>query len=397
MSRFRGRILRLFGVLVASLIFLTGCVDTSDEGGESGTSNEGGENGTSNEGGGDGSQKYHPFVDATSATPVPDLSAFDEQQPDDLPPRPELCTGLDDVSGLKPPDDAEPEQTEAGFEYSIEYVNSLDQKFMLTFRGGDKGLVKADVAETEVCLEATTSFKPWAEADAPPSLYEILLEAVEAHSSVEALAKKRDDASEDYSPTLRELLGDQFSDVRTEATDAALSEYPDEKEAIERAIEDLLDQPDAPFLVDPAERPTNADDYDALARRPDVLILEIAMLEPAADNGTGLTFVVDPVVNRIQNPVIRYYQAKCNEESAYVKLHPTEGRMTLELWNWPKTTVQKLKYGDAAWATDPGAAAVPPPGGVGRTNYDVRVHGHEDGSKYWLGGFWALGGGCAAP
>ncbi|MFL6181803.1 MAG: hypothetical protein ACJ73J_05790, partial [Actinomycetes bacterium] len=282
----------------------------------------------------------HALITADSnSEPPPDLSSFQAPIPEGFGATPDLCAEKDNLTSIA----GQATVSADGEEVRIDYENSRDQKFGLTLRGGDPAVLREEVRDLRVCLEAQAVAHAEGESTSHALLEDILLEAVAkvAGTTLESLASKRDTYVDNYSPTLADLIDEEsLEEVKSEAAGHARSEFPSlGQPAIADAIQRLLAQPDAPFLVGASELPTEDRDYNALANERDVVILEVGVIDSNIDLGVdedlAISYYIDPNVNRVALPIRRYYRAKCRQFSANVGLHAQRGRMSSVFWKTP--------------------------------------------------------------
>jgi len=339
----------------------------------------------------------HPSPTDTSGSeePPPDLSAFEESPPADVIPAPQLCDPeAPSFSNL-----GEPKSVDAaiGVAFEVEALNEDGQTFTLTFAGGSEEVVLADIANTQVCLEAlpfegTSTYEP------DPSVADVVVAAVaeESAKSVGQLADYRDEQIATGSPSLADIanhFGADIELVRAKARQEIASSLLNvTSNQADEAIGTILDQAYAPFLVNPAELPVDQRRYDRLAGSGDIVIIEVELLDANLDGDTQLAIVFhfDPEVNLYRPPTVRYYDAKC-QRSASVQLHAKIGSMAVHFWRGSPFSKIGSSYASARYLPDPKRLAFSP--ATGEYRYGIRVKGWHDGSWYSLDGSWTLGKG----
>ena len=318
-------------------------------------------------------------------------------------------TDLCNPEGPKYAQLSEPEPVDGGpsrtATYAVTATNELGQIFTLTYTGASKEdqQVSDLASSTKVCLEAKQADEPSEPPPSPPSsLADMVTEAFLSRSpkeSIDDLANYRDEQrAQDRPVTLASIAAHfglstaEMSSVANDAATKAEEVYKDvPRSVVERAVETIINQPDAPFLASSTELPDSDSAQIDVVRQGNAFIIDVDLQDPpTADGDIAINYYFDP---RIGNGTRHYFRAKCKRR-AYVALHSDKGAMEVYLWIKPPKQRYDLgqRYASSKWIPNP--RPIWHSGIAGRRlSYDILVRGLKNGSVYHLNGSWILGSG----
>jgi hypothetical protein len=289
---------------------------------------------------------------------------------------------------------------------AVEFANGAGQRFDVVVAGADNDVVQAYIGETGICLEAFPIDRVPVPIDTV-NLDAILVRATGLNAT--DLSAKRDARLAAGSPgSLAEVLVNEgvapgavlataISDATTQLNDAmSQGHVPSDAMAgtsVDALLDALLQQPGAPFIVDPALQAQDGNRWAGILdlererkiEQP-VLVTFASVQRPADPNAAAdiVWFAVDPPINEGQ---YRAYRAICSTYAG-VQLYATKGSATVSFWRQTPYLDIGKRYDAAGGSASSWLSA-----SGDRTSWDAGVYGWRDGSYYSLYGGWTEGTG----
>lgn len=289
---------------------------------------------------------------------------------------------------------------------ALRFTNPANQSFDIVVSGANDQVVSDYIKDGGVCLEAIPI------AESPRVSAPVLLDVILVNTAVEISGASRPDLAANRDKrlangsdgSLADVLSDlgfaegealaralerAMADLANAVQDGRISQQDADDTDVAELLDQLLHQPSAPFLTDPALLAENDDAWADLIRRdPEgtvVVTFRSLEREPGDQAFDVVWFAIDPPINYKQN---RYYRAICSRWAG-VRLSVSAGRASLSFWRYSPYEVLGTQS-DAAglagpdWLWESSAED---------TTWDVGVTGWRDNSYYSLYGGWTEGTG----
>jgi hypothetical protein len=287
---------------------------------------------------------------------------------------------------------------------ALAYTNDKLQKFAIVVSGANDAVIEAYIAETGVCLEALPiAVSPIVQE--PVRLDEILVDAAVAitKQAQAALAANRDalvaggnagslaEVLTNLGAEPGEVLGMAMDSANT-ALEAAVTDGRISQEMAQEGadlLDQLLNQPGAPFLFDPADEPDSDEKWTEVIRgNPENAVVVTFRSQDPAPSEPALEvvwFAVDPPIDEGEYD---YYRAKCSTWAS-ARIAASAGSARLRFWRYSP-------YDSIGTQSD--SAGAPSPGWLSddsdkKVTWDVGVTGLKDKSDYSIYGGWVQGTG----
>jgi hypothetical protein len=289
---------------------------------------------------------------------------------------------------------------------ALKFTSKAEQPFDIVVSGANEQVVSDYIKDGGVCLEAVPIAEP------PRVSAPVLLDVVLVDTALEMTGASRRDLAANRDQRLADGLEGSLADVLADlgfaegeavaralerataevanaVQDGRISQQDADATDVAMLLDQLLHQPSAPFLTDPALVAEDEDAWADLIRRDPERTVVVTFVSQPRNRGEQpfdvVWFAVDPPINYKQN---RYYRAICSGWAG-VRLSVSAGRASLSFWRYTPYEVLGSQS-DAAglagpdWLWESSAE---------QTTWDVGVTGWRDNSYYSLYGGWTEGTG----
>lgn len=290
-------------------------------------------------------------------------------------------------------------------------TDPANPRFTLVVSAVEQDVVDGYVEGAAVCFENVETAVGPPSGPQPVHLDAILISQAVEHADASAadLIASRD-ALQTSPKSLSEILEDRSEGLAASVLTSAIQSAEDEvamaiqedrlttedaqANDVANLLNQLINEPGAPFLIDTSLVPEQEGEYgDLLADgHEDDLVVTLSTSEALSQVGSlVMWFAVDPIINAGSTHI---YQAKC-QPSASAQIWAKRGKASLSLWHW--YPAGHLEWDGGSTATASALSAKLQDAEGNSVTWDVNVQGLLNNSEYvFSGSSWkqGSGGGC---